>query len=122
MPLYTYRCKTCEHQFDVRQSYADDPLKTCPDCGEEELRKVINQVGVVFKGSGFYVNDAKAKNPAAPSTNGKTNDGENEAGKSDSGSGDSAASDSDSGSESGSSSDSAKTETKAETKSTSSSE
>ena len=111
MPLYTYRCRTCEHQFDVRQKFADDPLTTCPECGEEQLRKVINQVGVVFKGSGFYVNDAKAKNPAAPSTNGKSNDGDSETGKSESSSGDTSTSDSDSGS--------AKTETKTETKSTS---
>lgn len=47
----------------------EDPLKECPTCGGE-VRRVINQVGVVFKGSGFYVTDTKSKNPAAPSTNG----------------------------------------------------
>ena len=46
MPLYTYRCKECEHQFDIRQSFSEDALIDCPNCGEPALRKVINQVGV----------------------------------------------------------------------------
>ena len=58
MPTYTYRCKECEHQFDLRQSFSDDPLTECPDCGADNgLRKVVNSVGIVFKGSGFYVTD-----------------------------------------------------------------
>lgn len=57
MPTYTYKCKTCEYQFDYRQSMADDPLTDCPNCGEPQLRKVINSAGIVFKGSGFYVTD-----------------------------------------------------------------
>ncbi len=58
MPTYTYKCKKCEHQFDQRQSYSDEPLTTCPECGAENgLRKVMNSVGILFKGSGFYVTD-----------------------------------------------------------------
>jgi predicted nucleic acid-binding Zn ribbon protein len=37
----------------------DNPLKDCPSCGMAELRRVINNVGVVFKGSGFYVTDSR---------------------------------------------------------------
>ncbi len=58
MPLYVYKCKNCEHQFEVRQRFSDDPLTECPQC-EGEIRKVINSVGVVFKGSGFYVTDSR---------------------------------------------------------------
>jgi predicted nucleic acid-binding Zn ribbon protein len=36
---------------------SDDPLSVCPDCDEKSLRRVINSVGIVFKGSGFYVTD-----------------------------------------------------------------
>lgn len=72
MPLYTYRCKECEHEFDIRQSFSEDSLTDCPNCEKSALRKVINQVGVVFKGTGFYVNDSKSNNPAAPS--GKSKD------------------------------------------------
>ena len=76
MPTYTYRCNNCEYQFDVRQRMADDPLTDCPECETENaLRKVLNSVGIVFKGSGFYVTDSRGKkSAAAPSTNGKSSE------------------------------------------------
>lgn len=58
MPLYVYKCKNCEHQFEVRQRFSDDPLTDCPTCTGEVYR-VISPVGVVFKGSGFYVTDTR---------------------------------------------------------------
>jgi putative FmdB family regulatory protein len=66
MPTYTYRCATCGHQFDIFQKFADDPLKECPEC-HGALKKVLHPVGVVFKGSGWYINDSR---PAQPSENG----------------------------------------------------
>ena len=87
MPLYAYRCKECSHELEIRQSFSDDPLVECPNCGEPALRKVINQVGVVFKGSGFYVNDSKSSNPAAPGGGSKSDSGSSgESKSSDSGS------------------------------------
>lgn len=67
MPTYTYRCNECGHEFDVRQRFADDPLTECPSC-EGEIRRVVNSVGIVFKGSGFYVTDNR--NGTAKATNG----------------------------------------------------
>ncbi len=58
MPLYSYKCIPNEHFFEVRQRFADDPITECPECGGE-TRKVISSVGVVFKGSGFYINDSR---------------------------------------------------------------
>ena len=69
MPTYTYRCNECGHQFDQRQRMSDDPLTICPVC-EGDIRRVVNSVGVVFKGSGFYVTDNRGKNSA----NGKSPD------------------------------------------------
>ncbi len=60
MPTYSYRCTACGNEFDVRQSFSDDPLTVCGDCGGK-LRKLFNSVGIVFKGSGFYHNDSKSK-------------------------------------------------------------
>lgn len=60
MPTYAYACSACEHAFDVRQSFSDLPLTTCPQCEQETLRKLFSPVGVVFKGSGFYRTDSRA--------------------------------------------------------------
>ena len=51
MPVYVYQCKNCNHVFEQRQSFSDDALRVCPQCGEETLRKRYNTVGVTFKGS-----------------------------------------------------------------------
>ncbi|MCA9920132.1 MAG: zinc ribbon domain-containing protein [Anaerolineales bacterium] len=76
MPTYTYRCNNCDYEFEIKQRMADAPLTDCPDCEtDNSLRKVMNSVGIVFKGSGFYVTDSRGKkSAAAPSTNGKTSE------------------------------------------------
>ena len=58
MPTYEYACTECGHQFDVVQSFSDDALSECPECGGS-LRKVFGSVGIVFKGSGFYKTDSR---------------------------------------------------------------
>jgi len=60
MPIYTYRCENCGVQFDRRQKFDDEPLKICPECQTETLRKVYLPVGIVFKGSGFYATDNRS--------------------------------------------------------------
>lgn len=64
MPTYVYRCDDCGHQFELFQRMSDDPIDTCPECGSK-VRRVIHPVGVVFKGSGWYINDSRAKNSAS---------------------------------------------------------
>ena len=59
MPVYEYRCRTCDHQFEIQQSFSDDALTVCPEC-EGELRKVFAPVGITFKGSGFYKTDSRS--------------------------------------------------------------
>jgi putative FmdB family regulatory protein len=60
MPTYSYRCDSCGHDFDAVQRFADDPLTECPQCGSA-IRRVIQPVGVVFKGSGWYITDSRPK-------------------------------------------------------------
>ena len=60
MPIYTYRCENCGVQFERRQKFSDDPLKRCPECSKNTLRKVYLPVGIVFKGSGFYATDNRS--------------------------------------------------------------
>lgn len=66
VPTYQYQCSTCDHAFEVFQSFSDEALTTCPEC-KGEVRKIYSAVGVVFKGSGFYKTDSVAK-PTTPAT------------------------------------------------------
>lgn len=56
MPLYVYKCEGCGVTFERRQSIRDQPLTECPEC-EARVYRVLQPVGIVFKGSGFYVTD-----------------------------------------------------------------
>ena len=77
MPTYAYRCQDCGNQFDIFQKFAESALTICPNCGGH-IRRVIQPTGVVFKGSGFYINDSKAK-PAAATSKSDTASGGDEA-------------------------------------------
>jgi putative FmdB family regulatory protein len=57
MPVYLYRCSNCGVQFEKQQSFSDQSLIKCPECGKRSLKKVFQPVGIVFKGSGFYATD-----------------------------------------------------------------
>jgi putative FmdB family regulatory protein len=67
VPTYEYHCEHCEQTFDVFQSFQDDSLTACPTCGNP-VRKVYGNVGVVFKGSGFYKNDSRPKEASKSSS------------------------------------------------------
>jgi putative FmdB family regulatory protein len=66
MPVYLYECESCGERFEAKQSFADTPLTVCPTC-EGSIHRVIQPVGVVFKGSGFYVTDSRGKQNLATS-------------------------------------------------------
>jgi len=57
MPVYLYRCSNCGVEFEKQQSFSEQSLLRCPECGKRALKKVFQPVGIVFKGSGFYATD-----------------------------------------------------------------
>jgi putative FmdB family regulatory protein len=59
LPTYEYACTSCGHRLEAVQSFTDDALTECPECGSP-LRKVYGAVGIVLKGSGFYKTDSRA--------------------------------------------------------------
>ena len=71
MPTYSYRCTECHEAFDIQQSFTDDSLTVCPNCGGL-LRKVFSPVGVTFSGSGFYRTDSRAAASASEGAAKKT--------------------------------------------------
>lgn len=64
MPTYEYECETCQHRFERKQSFDEEPVATCPKCGGKS-RRVIHSVPVIFKGSGFYITDSRKGMPEA---------------------------------------------------------
>ncbi|MBK8988600.1 MAG: FmdB family transcriptional regulator [Chloroflexi bacterium] len=78
MPIYMYRCKECDHEFEVRQRMTDEPLSACPVC-QGEIRRVVNTVGVVFKGKGFYVTDNRSGQNASLTAGSKADKAEKSA-------------------------------------------
>lgn len=72
MPLYEFKCRQCEHVFEVRQAWKD-PLPECPEC-HGEVRKVLQAPALVFKGSGWHVNDygKTGPNPSSKSSSKST--------------------------------------------------
>lgn len=109
MPTYEYQCTQCTERLEAVQSFTDAALEECPKCGEPTLRKLFGNVGVVFKGSGFYRNDSREENRRKSKTTEKSESGSKEAksgsdaAKSDSGSGPATKPGTDSGGKSGSS-------------------
>ena len=60
MPTYEYTCSACGQDQDIVQAMSDPTLTVCPLCQAEALRKRFTNVGVVFKGSGFYRTDSRS--------------------------------------------------------------
>ena len=62
MPTYEYECEGCGHRFDEFQSFKDEPLKKCPACGKDTLRRLFGTgAAILFKGSGFYETDYRSE-------------------------------------------------------------
>lgn len=99
MPTYSYACTECGDRFDAVQAFTDDALTTCKKCSGR-LRKIFGNVGVVFKGSGFYRNDSRAdSSSSAKSSSGSSSSSSSaESGSSNSSNGGSKSSDSSSSS------------------------
>lgn len=75
MPTYEYACTSCGQHVEIFQRLAEPPLETCVACGGH-MRKVFFPAGIVFKGSGFYATDSRAKsNTSASSDSGSSSSG-----------------------------------------------
>lgn len=60
MPTYQYRCKSCDHEFELIQKMSDDPISVCPECQGSVKRLIGTGAGIIFKGSGFYQTDYRS--------------------------------------------------------------
>lgn len=78
MPIYAYKCSSCDHSQDVLQKISDEPLTVCPACNEPTFAKQVTAAGFQLKGSGWYATDFKngSAKPNGKSTETKTDSGE----------------------------------------------
>lgn len=60
MPIYEYECEKCGHELEALQKMSDDPLKKCPECNVEQLKKKISAAAFRLKGAGWYETDFKS--------------------------------------------------------------
>ena len=59
MPIYVYKNLATGDTFEIKQSMKDSALKVHPESGDP-VKRLIQPVGIAFKGSGFYVNDSRS--------------------------------------------------------------
>ena len=74
MPTYDYQCDACDHCFELFQKISDPVKRKCPECGRLKLRRLFGTgAAILFKGSGFYKNDARGSSKkTASSSSGST--------------------------------------------------
>jgi|SRR5436190_2653742 len=75
MPIYEYECNNCGKRFEKLQSITADPLTECLICGSGPIRRVLQPVGVIFKGSGWYSTDSKKSSSKPTSGEAKADKG-----------------------------------------------
>ncbi|MEZ4266810.1 MAG: zinc ribbon domain-containing protein [Myxococcota bacterium] len=75
MPIYEYACEACGHRVEQMQRMSDPPLKTCPECAEDAMKRLISQTSFVLKGSGWYKTDYAAKPAPGGSSSGGSSSG-----------------------------------------------
>lgn len=66
MPTYGYKCIQCQHEFQTFQTMKEPPLESCPECGGS-VKRLLYPVGIIFKGSGWYITDSRKQENSSPS-------------------------------------------------------
>ncbi len=88
MPTYEYQCDACGNKFEKFQSIKAAPIRKCPNCGKNKVRRLISSgAGLIFKGSGFYITDYRSdsyKEKAKSESGEKTDTPKTETSKADS--------------------------------------
>jgi putative FmdB family regulatory protein len=72
MPLYEYKCISCQKHVEKIQKFSDPEITVCPHC-EGTLERVVSAPAIAFKGGGWYADGyASAKPTAAASSGGSS--------------------------------------------------
>lgn len=70
MPIYAYRCSSCQHAQDVLRKISDPALTQCTACGQDTFVKQITAAGFALKGTGWYVTDFRGEGSGSKASDG----------------------------------------------------
>src|SRR5215467_212148 len=59
MPFYEDECENCKFYTELLQKVSDAPLKKCPSCGKNTMKKLVSAPVFRLKGGGWYETDFK---------------------------------------------------------------
>ena len=62
MPIYEYRCESCEHRLEKLQKMSEGDLVDCPECKHPSLKRLVSAAAFRLKGGGWYETDFKQDN------------------------------------------------------------
>lgn len=62
MPIYEYRCESCEHRLEKLQKMSEGDLVDCPECKRPDLKRLVSAAAFRLKGGGWYETDFKKDN------------------------------------------------------------
>ncbi len=77
MPIYEYQCENCGNELEIIQKISDEPLKYCPSCESDGLKKKTSMSAFHLKGGGWYKDGYGDKN-SKDSSNGTASSGNKE--------------------------------------------
>jgi len=69
MPFYRYECENCGFEFKILHVNGNKEKAICPQCGSEQVKRLLPRIGVIYKGNGYYTTDYRKKGKA-PSSSG----------------------------------------------------
>ena len=61
MPIYEYRCSTCQFQDDLMLKVSAATTLQCPSCQKNTFEKLVSAPSFKLSGSGWYETDFKNK-------------------------------------------------------------
>jgi putative FmdB family regulatory protein len=67
MPLYEYKCTTCQRHTEKIQKFSDPEITACPHCGGL-LQRVISAPAFALKGGGWYADGYASAKPGSSAT------------------------------------------------------
>ena len=60
MPFYEYECSNCKFYVEALQKISDPPIRKCPSCKKQTMKRLVSAPVFRLKGGGWYETDFKS--------------------------------------------------------------